>query len=131
MSPAAYCSFYYHSISRDTKWNAPQGAAIRYLSEGEPGYSGGEAAADAAMLAEEGFSASSALFWLLLPIVLPLIGLAICYWKATNEGLAHALRDLSKKRDRASKRRGTKAGGNFRHRQKLSQDGKGGRSANS
>ena len=41
------------------------------------------------------------------------------------------LKALRKKRDRSAKRGGTKAGGNFRQRQKTSQDGKGGRSANS
>lgn len=50
---------------------------------------------------------------------------------ASKEGLADVLKSLKAKRDRSNKRRSTKAGGGFRHRQKLSQDGKGGRSANS
>ena len=54
-----------------------------------------------------------------------------CYWAASKEGLADVLKGLKKTREKARKRRGTKAGGNFRQRQKLSQDGKGGRSANS
>lgn len=68
---------------------------------------------------------------LLLPIVLPIAGLLIFYWQASNQGLGEVLKRLKAKRDRSRKRRGASAGGNFRHRQKLSQDGKGGRSANS
>ena len=68
----------------------------------------------------------------ILPIALPMIGLLICYFMASREGLADVLKSLKKsERNRAHKRRGQSAGGNFRHRQKLSQDGKGGRSANS
>ena len=50
---------------------------------------------------------------------------------ASKEGLGDVLKALKQKRDRSQKRRSTKAGSSFRQRQKLSQDGKGGRSANS
>ena len=70
---------------------------------------------------------------LLLPILLPLAGLAYCYHLASKEGLADVLKEMKVKRDRSAKRRSTKAGGKtYQHgRNKLSQDGKGGRSANS
>ena len=68
---------------------------------------------------------------IILPIGLPFLALFYCYWAASKEGLGDVLAMLRKKRDRSAKRRGTKAGGNFRQRQKTSQDGKGGRSANS
>jgi hypothetical protein len=80
---------------------------------------------------KDGTSSMWVLVGLLVPIVLPLLGLAACYWQATREGLAEALKELGKRRERARKRRGSKAGSNFKQRQKLSQDGKGGRSANS
>ena len=64
-------------------------------------------------------------------VLLPLAGLLICYWRASQEGLMDVLKAMKPKRDKARKRRGASAGGGFRQRQKLSQDGKGGRSANS
>ena len=66
-----------------------------------------------------------------LPILVPVLGLLYCYWAASKEGLAEALKNLKKKRDRNHKRRGTKAGSAYKAKFKLSQDGKGGRSANS
>ena len=79
----------------------------------------------------KGSSAGLVILAILLPIGLPMLGLLYCYWAASKEGLGDVLKALRKKRDRSAKRRGTKAGGNFRQRQKTSQDGKGGRSANS
>ena len=69
----------------------------------------------------------------MLPIVLPMAGLAYCYYAASKEGLADVLKSMKMKRDRSAKRRSSKAGGKtYQHgRNKLSQDGKGGRSANS
>ena len=51
--------------------------------------------------------------------------------QASGQGLGEALSAMKKKRDRSQKRRSTKAGSGFKQKQKLSQDGKGGRSANS
>lgn len=69
----------------------------------------------------------------LFPILLPLAGLAYCYYMASKEGLHDVLKSLKAKRERSSKRRSSKAGGRaYSHgKKKLSQDGKGGRSANS
>ena len=51
--------------------------------------------------------------------------------QASGQGLGEALSAMKKQRDRSQKRRSTKAGSGFKQKQKLSQDGKGGRSANS
>ena len=95
-----------------------------------------------------------------VPIGLFFLVLMYLYMKADKEGLQDVLRNLKQKRDRSAKRKGdpaatrlasprlrvhndgslpppsppgagSKAGSSFRHKFKLSQDGKGGRSANS
>ena len=115
--------FYYNSVSRESAWEAPAGAKIKYMT------------------ADESFSQSSSptksdggmmiLGIILVPMLLLFGGLFIVAQRATGEGLLEALAEKKKERNRAAKRRGSQAGSNFRHRQKLSQDGKGGRSANS
>lgn len=117
--------FYYNSVSRESSWEAPAGAKIKYMS------------------ADESFSQSSSsrksdggngllIFGIVVvPMLLLFGGLWIVAQRAAGEGLLEALASKKKERNRAAKRRGQSAGGNFRHRQKLSQDGKGGRSANS
>jgi hypothetical protein len=118
--------FYYHSKTRESSWEIPEGARVTYMEGGETGEGSASKRAK-----KDGTSSMWVLVGLLVPIVLPLLGLAACYWQATREGLAEALKELGKRRERARKRRGSKAGSNFKQRQKLSQDGKGGRSANS
>jgi len=121
--------FYYSQETRETAWEAPLGARVQYMDgSGDGGAQGGGGSADAT-----GGSSNTGfvLLAMLLPIVVPIAGLLICYWHASKEGLADVLKAMKAKRDKSHKRRGTKAGSNFRQRQKLSQDGKGGRSANS
>ena len=118
--------FYYHSVTRKTAWEAPVGAKVVYMDEtggGSGGQGGGRSS--------KGAGSGAVALGLLVPIVLPILGLGLCYWQASKEGLSDVLKELRKKGDRVRKRRGAKAGSGFRHRQKLSQDGKGGRSANS
>ena len=107
-------------------WEIPEGARVTYMEGGETGEGSASKRAK-----KDGTNSMWVLVGLLVPIMLPLLGLAACYWQATREGLAEALKELGKRRERARKRRGSKAGSNFKQRQKLSQDGKGGRSANS
>ncbi len=100
---------------------------MRYLDgRGDDGSSSGGRATEKKPSAGTG----KVLLALLVPILLPLLALAACYWQASKEGLAGVLKEISSRRDRQRKRRGAKAGGGFRQRSKLSQDGKGGRSAN-
>ena len=122
--------FFYQQAGGASAWEAPAGAKIRYMSD-EGGDARGGGGGDDDSASKGGGRASVVLLGLLVPIVLPLLGLLVCYWRASKEGLADALRAMAKTRDRSRKRRGTKSGGNFRQRHKLSQDGKGGRSANS
>jgi len=117
--------FFYNDLLKQTAWEAPAGARVRLMGVG--GGSGGAGSASAAT----GGHASLVVLAVVLPIALPILGLLICYYQASKEGLSDVLKALRQKRDRSAKRRGQKAGGNFRQRQKLSQDGKGGRSANS
>ena len=143
-------NFYYHSVSRKTAWEAPPGAPIKYMEAAERGGEGGEAASGG------GGTGGIIMLTLALTFGLPFLGLLFCYYAASKEGLSDVLKQLKARRNRAQKRRvrpavpepsghnawrsrlpavvcrqGTKAGGNFRQRQKTSQDGKGGRSANS
>ncbi len=68
---------------------------------------------------------------LLLPLLIMFGVLYGMYLRASNQGLLDALRKVKARRDRSQKRRSTKAGSNFKQKCKFSQDGKGGRSANS
>uniref|UniRef100_A0A6V4CQ68 WW domain-containing protein n=1 Tax=Prymnesium polylepis TaxID=72548 RepID=A0A6V4CQ68_9EUKA len=115
--------FYYSAKTRESAWEAPEGAKIRYQ----------DGSSSSAKAKPESSNSVMVLLGLLLPIVLPLAGLAYCYHLASKEGLADMLKTMKAKRDRSAKRRSTKAGGkSYQHgRNKLSQDGKGGRSANS
>ena len=119
---------YYHSRTRETAWTAPTGARVKYMDNAGGGGGGGAATP---RKKDEGLGSFWVLMAVILPILLPVIGLGVCYHMASKEGLADVLKSMKAKKDRAAKRRGTKAGGNFRQRQKTSQDGKGGRSANS
>ena len=122
--------FYYHSRTRETAWSAPIGARVKYMDSDASG-GGGGGTSTASRKKDEGVGSFWVLMAVVLPILLPVIGLGVCYHMASKEGLADVLKSMKAKKDRAAKRRGTKAGGNFRQRQKTSQDGKGGRSANS
>ena len=118
--------FYYHSRTRETAWQAPIGARVKYMDSTSGGGS---------RPTSQKKDTSLGSFWVLMaviiPVGLPLVGLAVCYHMASKEGLGDVLKAMKARRDRSAKRRGTKAGGNFRQRHKTSQDGKGGRSANS
>ena len=117
--------FYYNSVSRESSWEAPAGAKIKYMSADE------SFSQSSSSTKSDGGNGLMILGIILVPMLLLLGGLFIVAQKATGEGLLDALAAKKKERNRAAKRRGQSAGGNFRHRQKLSQDGKGGRSANS
>ena len=117
--------FFYNSVTRESAWEAPEGASVQRLApEGS--------SADGSRNGGSSGNVGLVTLAVLLPIGLPIIGLGICYYMASKEGLADLLKEMrAKDRNRAAKRRGQKAGGSYRQRQKLSQDGKGGRSANS
>ena len=115
--------YYFNEATRSTAWEPPAGAEVRYMA------SGGQPRDAAA--AEEGGS-GVLMVGLVLPPFLLVFGVLFClYAQASIEGLSGALRGMRARRDRSAKRKGTKAGGGYRQRFKCSQDGKGGRSANS
>ncbi|KAL1528089.1 hypothetical protein AB1Y20_009455 [Prymnesium parvum] len=115
--------FYYSAKTRQSAWDAPAGARIR-SQDGSTSYKSREQPTGSVWLVLMSF---------LLPIVLPLAGLGYCYYMASKQGLHDALKSLKARRERSQKRRSTKAGGrSYVHgTKKMSQDGKGGRSANS
>jgi len=117
--------FYYHSKTRESAWEAPAGAKIRYATESKGTAGSGEA--------KPGVSYWLVFFAFIIPIGLPVLGLLYCYYMASAEGLHDILKSIKAKRDRSAKRRATKARGRaYNHgTHKMSQDGKGGRSANS
>ena len=117
--------FYYNSVSRESAWEAPAGAKIKYMTADE------SFSQSSSPTKSDGGNSMMILGIILVPMLLLFGGLFIVAQRATGEGLLEALAEKKKERNRAAKRRGSQAGSNFRHRQKLSQDGKGGRSANS
>jgi hypothetical protein len=65
--------FFYNSVSRETAWEPPPGVKVQYMSEGERSGSG-----------STGNTKSTGSSWavfaaLILPIVLPMVGLLVCY----------------------------------------------------
>jgi len=112
--------YYFNEALKKSAWEPPEGAQVHYMSPSQG----------------EGASASSSngamvLLVSLAPILLVLGVLYFLYLQASKEGLADLLKNIKTKRDRSQKRKGTKAGSKFKQKFKLSQDGKGGRSANS
>jgi len=91
----------------------------------------GDSAAAAGSSASSGGSSAMILLALGLPALIVFGGLWAVYLHASNQGLADVMRALRTTRDRTQKRRSTKAKSHYRTKFKLSQDGKGGRSANS
>jgi len=115
--------YYYNAAAGVTQWDPPQNAKIQYMQgDGQQGDS---------TQPSGGGSPISILAVALAPLILVVGGLLALYWQATRNGLEDALKNMRGIRDRSQKRRSTKAGGKFKSKFKLSQDGKGGRSANS
>ena len=119
--------FYYHSRTRETALTPPADASVRYMNSFEADPTQKKDRSSSSPSPSSGIITMA----IILPIALPMLGLLLCAQIASKEGLADLLKNMKKERNRAAKRRGTKAGGTFRQRQKTSQDGKGGRSANS
>jgi len=116
--------YYYNAAEQKTQWDPPTDAKIQYMDDGEQ--KGGTGAQK-----REPTSALTILGVALAPVLLVVGGLLCLYWQASKNGLEDALKNLRNVRDRSAKRRSSKAGSKFKAKFKLSQDGKGGRSANS
>mmetsp|Transcript_27398 Transcript_27398/g.45673 ORF Transcript_27398/g.45673 Transcript_27398/m.45673 type:complete len:154 (-) Transcript_27398:101-562(-) len=113
--------YYYNAALGKTQWELPEGETVQYMQSDTQGEARGKDSVSYLSIAALSLS----------PIVLVLSGLLFLYMQASKEGLADALKNLKARRDRSGKRKGTKAKSNYKTKFKLSQDGKGGRSANS
>ena len=69
--------FFYHSVSRETAWEAPAGAKVQYMSEAERGGGGSSSGGGTAKAGSS--NAGLVTLALVLPIALPMIGLLVCY----------------------------------------------------
>ena len=126
--------FYYHEETRISQWEIPAGVKLK-RADGTEEFTEASAGGRRGRRASESIPASRGMLLMLLvfsPFLLVFGGLVILYLRADADGLDGALKSIKKKRDRslarATKQEKTgKARGKF----KLSQDGKGGRSANS
>jgi hypothetical protein len=89
---------YYHSVTRQSAWEAPEGAKVKYMTaeDTSSAQSGGSAK-------KEG-KGGTVLVIILLPIVLVLGGLLVLYHMASQEGLMEVLRSKGKQRDRSQAR---------------------------
>jgi hypothetical protein len=118
--------YYAHSETRETVWEPPPGVEIKYMDDDVT------TASTSTADSSGGGSGATVLLALGMPMLIVFGGLWALYLHASNQGLADVMKALRSTRDRSQKRRSTKAkGGNYRPKFKLSQDGKGGRSANS
>ena len=87
---------YYHSVTRESKWEAPEGAKIRQMS------AEGTASAQRTGKPDQ---RGTVFFVLMLPIVLVFGGLGLLFHMASKEGLMQALKERAKKqRDRGQAR---------------------------
>ena len=87
---------YYHSVTRESKWEAPEGAKIRHMS------AEGTASAQRTGKPDQ---RGTVFFVLMLPIVLVFGGLGLLFHMASKEGLMQALKERAKKqRDRGQAR---------------------------
>ena len=87
---------YYHSVTRESAWEAPEGAKIREMSPD------GTASAQKTGKSDQ---RGTAFFILMLPITLVLGGLGLLFHMASKEGLMEALKAQAKKqRDRGQAR---------------------------
>ena len=87
---------YYHSVTRESKWEAPEGAKIRHMS------AEGTASAQRTGKPDQ---RGTVFFVLMLPIVLVFGGLGVLFHMASKEGLMQALKERAKKqRDRGQAR---------------------------
>ena len=87
---------YYHSVTRESKWEAPEGAKIRQMS------AEGTASAQRTGKPDQ---RGTVFFVLMLPIVLVFGGLGLLFHMASKEGLMQELKERAKKqRDRGQAR---------------------------
>ena len=144
--------FYYHAESQKTAWEAPTGARVQRAASASAGSAAG------GLRATDGSTMMLTVLALVVPVLILFGGLLVIYYQASREGLHEMLKNLKQKRDRSTKRKGerplpavprrthtnrrspragshcaagSKAGSKYKTKFKLSQDGKGGRSANS
>lgn len=104
--------FYYHSETRESRWEAPAGVDIQRSDDprAADAYSSGPGAGAAPT--KRGLSATdpSTILMTLGSFAVPIglvFGLLVYLYSAANkEGLADALRHLKEKRDRSKKRKG-------------------------
>lgn len=86
---------YYHSVTRESAWEAPEGARVREMTSEDGATAQNPRKAD---------KRGTAFFILMLPIVLVLGGLGLLFHMASKEGLMEALADRKKQRDRGQAR---------------------------
>lgn len=120
-------AYYYDPVAKDSVWELPPGAVnVKYLSNIN------ELKAAAAGVARPEPKAATLAMTILLPVIL-VFGVLFLLHMYVARYHPDLLKESSrKKRDRAAKRAGRQPGvGKPKQKWKMSQDGKGGRSANS
>ena len=78
--------FFYHSVSRETAWEAPAGAKVQYMNEAERGGGGSSGGGTAKAGSGNAWLVTLAL---MLPIALPMIGLLVCYCEPSRHASSH------------------------------------------
>lgn len=130
---ASHRKYYAHTETRESVWEPPHDVEVRYMDEESLRAAAAEAQeANGEAARTDGNNFFTVMLALGVPALVLFGGLYVFYLQASKEGLSDVLKALRLKRDRSTSRRSTKSkSGNYRPKFKLSQDGKGGRSANS
>ena len=80
--PRCLSRFFYHSVTRESKWEVPQGTQVKFMDGTTGEAMGPKSGASAEQADDSGFGGLTALGITLFPIAIVFGGLFILHWQA-------------------------------------------------